>query len=443
MSDLAKDFLISDVGLAKRCRAVDVPIPYRGYWARKAAGQTPPKTPLPKYRTKAPRQEIRSGPEPEVRFTMSTERLERESSPSPPLPVDELIFNARLATVNFAPATTIADTGATVRRTARHKKHPQRASLQFARGERSGPIVNMEVTAPVLDRALLLADRLIRTAAALGLPLQDPPPPAPKPPESRRRYWEPPPPTSKPAPVMARLLVDGVAVEFRIEERLRRIDLDGPPRLKRRNQYDQSPPSHRMEATGVLRVVCLAPHFYFDSERQTWYDQGRSRVEDKIPAILWKFQQLATRTLREKAEAAERERQREIEERLKHELSVRRANNAKLIEALERQAGAWFRAKLLQRYLRALRRTVGENAVDGKLGDDKVDFLTWAEQYADQLNPLSTTPSNPDQQRERSFYGASGEAMLKQLLLRVSGCDNEMAWKRPAAEDVQSSDKDC
>jgi len=35
MSSLAKEFGITDVGLAKRCRAVDVPIPYRGYWTRK------------------------------------------------------------------------------------------------------------------------------------------------------------------------------------------------------------------------------------------------------------------------------------------------------------------------------------------------------------------------------------------------------------------------
>jgi hypothetical protein len=31
MSTLAKDFGITDSGLAKRCRAVAVPIPYRGY----------------------------------------------------------------------------------------------------------------------------------------------------------------------------------------------------------------------------------------------------------------------------------------------------------------------------------------------------------------------------------------------------------------------------
>ena len=49
--DVAQDFGMSDVALAKRCRAVRVPIPPRGYWARVAAGQKPRKTPLPKHRS--------------------------------------------------------------------------------------------------------------------------------------------------------------------------------------------------------------------------------------------------------------------------------------------------------------------------------------------------------------------------------------------------------
>lgn len=36
---LAKDFGISDVGLAKRCRGADNSLPGRGYWARVEAGQ--------------------------------------------------------------------------------------------------------------------------------------------------------------------------------------------------------------------------------------------------------------------------------------------------------------------------------------------------------------------------------------------------------------------
>jgi hypothetical protein len=41
MTELAQDFGLSDVALAKRCRKLAVHIPGRGYWARVAAGQMP------------------------------------------------------------------------------------------------------------------------------------------------------------------------------------------------------------------------------------------------------------------------------------------------------------------------------------------------------------------------------------------------------------------
>ena len=39
MRELAKDFGISDVTLAKRCQRLAIPVPGRGYWARVDAGQ--------------------------------------------------------------------------------------------------------------------------------------------------------------------------------------------------------------------------------------------------------------------------------------------------------------------------------------------------------------------------------------------------------------------
>src|SRR5690349_19734784 len=48
MRDLAADFGISDVGLAKRCRRLGIPVPGRGYWARVDAGQQPHRPKLPK-----------------------------------------------------------------------------------------------------------------------------------------------------------------------------------------------------------------------------------------------------------------------------------------------------------------------------------------------------------------------------------------------------------
>jgi hypothetical protein len=45
MRILAKEHGISDVGLAKVCRKLGVPVPGRGYWAKKAAGRVVSKKP--------------------------------------------------------------------------------------------------------------------------------------------------------------------------------------------------------------------------------------------------------------------------------------------------------------------------------------------------------------------------------------------------------------
>lgn len=43
MRELAKDFGISDVTLAKHCRSLAIPIPGRGYWARRRRTDVSPR----------------------------------------------------------------------------------------------------------------------------------------------------------------------------------------------------------------------------------------------------------------------------------------------------------------------------------------------------------------------------------------------------------------
>jgi hypothetical protein len=47
MKTLATKYGISDVGLAKVCRKLSIPLPGRGYWARKEAGQKVERLSLP------------------------------------------------------------------------------------------------------------------------------------------------------------------------------------------------------------------------------------------------------------------------------------------------------------------------------------------------------------------------------------------------------------
>jgi hypothetical protein len=56
MTEVAKDFQISDRAMAKICARKQVPVPPRGYWAKKSAGKDVPKPSLPEFVAKAPKE---------------------------------------------------------------------------------------------------------------------------------------------------------------------------------------------------------------------------------------------------------------------------------------------------------------------------------------------------------------------------------------------------
>jgi hypothetical protein len=443
MSDLAKDFNMSDVGLAKRCRAADVPIPYRGYWARKAAGQEPPKLPLPKYRTSTPvattaaplppeqvKPIIRSGAEPEVHFGLPSADSATGLQPPTITPTDAQAWQDRIAALGIKPATVVAETCAAVKRTALHAKLPGRMDLKFARGEREGGIIDLDVTKDSLPRALLLADRLARTAEGLGWTLQDPPLKEPEP-EPPRHRWDPPAPPPKPAPLIAHLLVEGEPIDFRIEERMREEPrVPTPAELAReKREYFYHAPRVQQVATSALRVVRIEDKRYWGPRRKTWYDHRGRLVEAQIPKILFSFLELALRLKAERLEAERKQRLREEEERRQQDRQERREAHAKLIADLERQAGAWYRARFLRRYVHAARRAMGGNRIEAKFRDQSVDFLDWAIAYVDQLDPLLETARNPDQLPEPTHYYHSDEDALKKTLLRLFGFDGRTPSK--------------
>ncbi len=97
MSSLAKEFGISDVGLAKACRKLEVPLPPRGWWARKSAGKPAPVTPLPA-RPPGLVEETRIGARYSYAYwdAPSTEEI---LGPIPPLPVFEETIEAVRARV--------------------------------------------------------------------------------------------------------------------------------------------------------------------------------------------------------------------------------------------------------------------------------------------------------------------------------------------------------
>ncbi len=122
------------------------------------------------------------------------------------------------------------------------------------------------------------------------------------------------------------------------------------------------------------------------------------------------------------------------------ERSQRRDFELKLIHELERQAGAWSRARLLYRYIRAARRELGEQQIKAKRGDATVDFFDWAQDYVHQLDPLHPAERNDDLFENPFTFHA--DADIQKGFARLAGFEGQRSCKLAGSVDGQSAADD-
>jgi hypothetical protein len=433
MMELAKDFGISDVALAKRCRRLGIPVPGRGYWARVDAGQTP-------YRPKLPKREAQWGDDsaltvaPSVRAYSATilasevaqEALQSAAPESVP---------ARIAALTIVPSASVLETVPAVKRTAVRTKHPRRSELTFVRGEKSGAIFALEVSAEVLDRALLLADTLLRAAETLGWVFDDQL-------TLRKKQGLPVHEEEKPTGSASdankeseahtgRLLVEGEQVAFRIEERFRDepLEVTSAQLAREKREYGYHAPRKVSVPTGALRVVRFDTYRTWGTpDRRSWYDRKGRRVEDQISEVLLGFYELALSIKERRAKDEQEAREREERERRQAEWEARQEANQKLISQLERDAGAWHRARYLRRYVQAARQHLAGQSLRVKFQEEAIDFLDWAQTYLNQLDPLHPA-SRTGEFEETSHYYQNDLDRMKKAFGRLLGTDWPKAWK--------------
>jgi hypothetical protein len=421
--DMAKEFNMSDGGLAKRCRAVDVPVPYRGYWARKAAGQEPHKTPLPKYRGQdalaaakgrgetVPTTVIKEGPEPAVDFEPLPKKADKENVPSSPA---EKATYAQIDAIEVSPWKMTDTMHAAVKRSAIALAAYRVKDFSWTKLDRNGSQIEIEVSEEAKVRALQVANLIVKgcDCMAWGIIEEEK--------SARVPRWG---ASTVEIPVYALLEVEGEPMRFRIDERRRQV----PHQITReeRERSWGSPPPWDLVPTGDLRVhLCEKSRWAF----KTFKDGTRRLLEEQLSSILRalydRSQELKCRREEQRLEE-ERRRSREKREALAAE---RRESQYKLVEELERQAFSWHRARLLRRYLSAAQRAVGDRSIRASMQTRSIDFLAWCESYVDQLDPLSPTPYNEDQRWRGRLHGED-EERAKAFMRRYAGLESKAAWK--------------
>lgn len=163
MSTLAREFGLSDRGLAKICERHNIPRPPRGYWAKLEAGQAPPKSPLPPDKGQGSRS-VRidlPSPDPRTEKLMADIRAYKErrdgvaESPGP---------SSMPPSAGTVPHPKLA-------RLARHLE-TRRPDMTEA-GERAGPAAyGVRVSSTMAERSIRLLTQIFETCERLGLKIE-------------------------------------------------------------------------------------------------------------------------------------------------------------------------------------------------------------------------------------------------------------------------------
>lgn len=338
MIKLAKQYGISDVGLAKACKRHNIPRPPVGYWARRAAGQTPPKAPLPPNRDPALET---------VRFDGAySGELQRLASADAANPVNPAKPGAQ-SSANKTHAIVVSD--------RLSKPHPlvEAARLRFRANSNHGAAHGVEdaglairVGQKSLGRALRIMDALIKHWESLGGTVG----------VGTSNY--------------NRRAVN----DFKIGEDQVKVIIE--------------------EVAGD-RLALKVDTIWSDRLRCTWQDGKRQRLEDVLDSFVNGALLHIARKKRERLDNAcqARQRQRMAERRARAEQVKKdeETRRTQLLNEIER----WHRARSIREYLQAIQMQVDGGDITPADPEHLQRWVEWASWYADVLDPLADAGTSP------------------------------------------------
>lgn len=346
MVRLARRYRISDVGLAKICRKMDIPVPPPGYWQRKETGWNPAHPPLPALR-------------PGISGAVSLTPRLAPAEPSPEVTAQEAFERepknrVRVPRQLSSPHPLVAQT-ATVLREAR-------VGLYGTLSTRRGRCLAVHVSPGHLGRALRILDALFKALAARGFRVG----------------------LSEGDRPDTHVTIFGHPVRITLEEKMGRVDhvptkADGsfPPR------WDYVPSG---------RFTFRIDEWRASGVRKSWSEGKRGPLEGQLNDIIRGLVVVAdakrTCLLAEEREAQARleaQRQRELDDERRREEEERRRQ-------LEREADSWAQAQQLRAFIDEVERRASIKGVALAPGSDLGEWVTWARRHADRLDPLKPDP---------------------------------------------------
>jgi hypothetical protein len=342
MRTLAKEFGMSDVGLAKICRRHNLPVPPVGYWRRKETGYKVKRPSLPPAKDGREHLDIYI----RERLRPEFEELARQTAPKIAIAPDishPLVLRSEK----------LLDRG-------KVNQHGLVIS-------KDGALQHLLVSREQLPRALKVLNALLLALEERG----------------QSASW----PKEENASLAVN--IDGEAVRFSLSE-----PTDSAPHVLTPTEvkHPWSAPKYDYKLTGKLQLqIANLPHF-MGPIRRTWADGKQQRIEDCIGDFMVGLTVAAAAIKKNRQQTEERHRRREEERKREEEERRIAEEHERKAELVTELIGNWEEAVRLRKFVEAIEQeTVGSNFSEAE-SNDILQVVEWVRQYADTLDPMCDLP---------------------------------------------------
>jgi hypothetical protein len=351
---LAKNYHMSDVGLAKLCRRLKIPLPGNSYWQRVKFGKPVTRPPLP----------VENG------VNEAKIRVMKQEDP----PVDQNQYEEAQNKIVFEGLSENR-----IRVPSRlASPHPYVALtekiLRNAKHENSGMIysrmdcLDISVSRGNLGRALRIMNALIKALEARGFKVL-----LPKKDESNPH-----------SSYVTSVSILGETIEFGLREFIKRTEREPVPDEKKRYSWYYE----RYDYTPSGKLILSIKNSIGTGLRKNWSDGKKHRVEDSLNDFVVGLIKAAVDMRAWKLERERQHREWQEKERLRFEEEKRRREQEELFQCLSNDTSAWHKSRNIRAYADAVKHAVIKEHGEILSGSKLDKWLAWAYSQADRTDPL-------------------------------------------------------
>jgi len=355
---LAKEYGVSDVAVAKICRKLKIPKPGVGYWRRKERGFKVARAPLPAMKD-VPRLTshvaIPGSESPQERLSPDLQALaEVERTPE--------------RRITVAPdLSRLHPLAEKALRMLRNGK----GTDGFIRPRQDSIVLAVAVSVSAIDRAVLIMDALLNAFESRG--------------HSVLIEREP--------QLRTVAVVDGEHLAFSLVEKIKRQTKEptaAEVRDRQKNPYRYYQTEYTYSPTGILTLQVHDTEVF--GVRTQWKDGKRQKLETILNDIVFDFVRCAAAKRDRRIELARREAEEREWQRIRWQKAEEIRKEEEKLKDLEGEIENWQRSQRIRSYIDAVRASFAaagkEIAKESELGR----WIDWALAHADRFDPLKMSP---------------------------------------------------